>query len=572
MLNGRTRKNGLIYFYWTTMATGIIFTVAVICSGAWNIYKEKSQTLALVKKEALANFNKDQAFRLWGTKHGGVYVPQTESTPSNPYLSHIPDRDLDLPSNKKLTLMNPAYMVRQLMNDFAELYGIRGRITSLNPLNPINEPDEWEIMALKSFESGVDEFFVITGKGDQQVLRLMRPMVTVAGCLKCHAHQGYKEGDIRGGVGVNVSMAPYLRFENESIRAISLSHLVIWLLGAAFLLVVFAKGKTIIMDNMQSEASLRESERNYRTLLGSIQAAVVVHDHNSSIQSVNAMAQKLLGLSEKQLLGKIAIDPAWHFIGEDGTPLTVEEYPVNMVLKRRQPLRDYIAGICRPENTEPVWVIINGDPVFDASGECRQVIVTFMDYTERRKIAEKLKLTQFSVDSIKDCIYWIDEKAKFQFVNNAACRLLGYTQDELLSMGVFDVDPAFPAEEWQTHWRELMEKGSLTIETIHRAKDGHEYQVEVTTNRIEYGKTLLNCAIAREITERKKNEEAMRKINAELEQRVNERTKELQENFAQLQKINKIFVGRELRMAELKKKIVELEKLCKERSENEKSG
>ena len=197
----KTGKKGLAQFYRMVTLLVLIWTVAVIASLTWTIYREKEQTLALAKNEAIANFNKDQAFRLWGTKHGGVYVPATAETPPNPYLSHIPDRDITLPSGKQFTLMNPAYIVRQMMDDFNALYGVKGHITSLNPLNPGNAPDPWERKALAAFEKSEEEAFAVTEQDGERYLRLMRPMVTKAGCLKCHGHQGYKEGDIRGGRG-----------------------------------------------------------------------------------------------------------------------------------------------------------------------------------------------------------------------------------------------------------------------------------------------------------------------------------------------------------------------------------
>ena len=73
------------------------------------------------------------------------------------YLKNISERDITTPSGKKLTLMNPAYMVRQVMEDYSELYGVRGHITSLKLKNPDNAPDEWERRALERFEDGAEE-------------------------------------------------------------------------------------------------------------------------------------------------------------------------------------------------------------------------------------------------------------------------------------------------------------------------------------------------------------------------------------------------------------------------------
>ncbi len=192
------------------MAAVLGYTLMVVLLFVWTLAQLDAETFALAQKEARANFDKDQAFRAWGTSHGGVYVPVTEKTPSSPYMAHIPERDITTPSGKRLTLMNPAYMLRQMMQQYGDLYGVKGRITSLTPLNPDNVPDAWEQAALESFIDESDEVTEITAIDGMPYLRLMKPMMTRSGCLLCHGHQGYEVGNIRGGVGVAVPMKPYL--------------------------------------------------------------------------------------------------------------------------------------------------------------------------------------------------------------------------------------------------------------------------------------------------------------------------------------------------------------------------
>ncbi len=95
------------------LLTGLLWTLLLGGVLAWNLYTSGQQTQDQVLIAARASFNKDQAFRLWATSHGGVYVPTDERTPPNPYLSHIPERDLVTPSGRRLTLMNPAYIMSQ---------------------------------------------------------------------------------------------------------------------------------------------------------------------------------------------------------------------------------------------------------------------------------------------------------------------------------------------------------------------------------------------------------------------------------------------------------------------------
>ncbi len=181
----------------------------------WNLLTLEVSTKELAKTEARANFNKDTAIRFWATKHGGVYVPLNKRTPANPDLSHIPDRNIVKPNGDTLTLMNPAYMIRQMFDELPKEYGVVGRIVSLKPLNPNNTPDEWENKALLSFEEGNKESFEFTERNGEEYLRLLQPLLTKKGCLKCHAFQGYNVGDIRGGVGVSIPMSHLLQSANN---------------------------------------------------------------------------------------------------------------------------------------------------------------------------------------------------------------------------------------------------------------------------------------------------------------------------------------------------------------------
>jgi len=196
----------------------LVWTVLVVSLLLLSVYHERNLTQDIALREAHIHFNKDQAFRLWATTHGGVYVPIDERTPPSPYLSHISERDIETPSGLKLTLMNPAYMIRQLNEDYAEQYGVTGHITSLKLMRLENAPDEWERAALLAFEEGVDEVVEFTDINGDSYLRLMHPMLVVEGCLKCHGHQGYEVGDVRGGVAIAMPMEDLLTRERETLN------------------------------------------------------------------------------------------------------------------------------------------------------------------------------------------------------------------------------------------------------------------------------------------------------------------------------------------------------------------
>lgn len=240
-----------------TLAVAFVWTMIMGGSLAWNLFQNEAQTQALIHKEAVANFDKDQGFWLWGTKHGGVYVPITEDTQPSPYMSHIPERDIATPSGKQLTLLNPASMVRQLMEDYTELYGIRGRITGKVVLHPGNAPDEWEKKALDILEAGAPEYMEDTETDGQPYHRMMRPMYMKPGCEKCHGHMGFKAGDFRGGVSVAVPIAPYLRPQNSTILALAGSHALIWFLGLGLISLGSGQIRDRIDEAQKAEAEVR---------------------------------------------------------------------------------------------------------------------------------------------------------------------------------------------------------------------------------------------------------------------------------------------------------------------------
>jgi signal transduction histidine kinase/CheY-like chemotaxis protein len=183
---------------------GVLWTlvVAVILGlGAFFSHREKRE-IALAR--ARDSFQKDVTTRLWVTQRGGVYVPLDERTQANPYLKDFPNREITTTTGKVYTLVNPAYMTRMLHELGKAEYGLQGHITSLKPIRPENAADAWEQKALHNFEAGSRDYWEELSLAGRPHLRFMGALMTVEGCLRCHASQGYKVGDVRGGISVTV--------------------------------------------------------------------------------------------------------------------------------------------------------------------------------------------------------------------------------------------------------------------------------------------------------------------------------------------------------------------------------
>jgi len=241
------QRYGLLALIWSVLVGGSL---------VWNLHLKSWHTLNTATVAARSNINKDMSFRKWATAHGGVYVHPDAHTPPNPYLD-VPERDVLTTKGMALTLMNPAYMLRQMQEDFPGEYGTRSHITSLKPLNPKNAPDAWEKKVLHSFEQGSKEVTEVQQIDGQPYLRIMLPFVVEQGCMKCHEQEGYKVGDIRGGIGSAVSLLPYQARDRVFSTSLMLSHGIAWLIGLAALGFAYRRDSRLSVERQQAQQKLQ---------------------------------------------------------------------------------------------------------------------------------------------------------------------------------------------------------------------------------------------------------------------------------------------------------------------------
>jgi hypothetical protein len=143
MYSSRTKIWIIAALLWSVLIGGI----------AWiSINVSHNSIVQLAEVQARASFSEDKSYQKWAAMHGGVYVPVTTDTPPNPFLAHMPDRDISTPSGTRLTLINHAYITRQIHESIDTEYGVQGRITSLHPIRPDNGPDKWEQAALTELQ------------------------------------------------------------------------------------------------------------------------------------------------------------------------------------------------------------------------------------------------------------------------------------------------------------------------------------------------------------------------------------------------------------------------------------
>lgn len=128
---------------------------------------------------------------------------------------------------------------------------------------------------------------------------------------------------------------------------------------------------------------------------------------------------------------------------------------------------------------------------------------------EIRESQEIMRFIQFTINHTSDAAFWMKPNANFIYVNKSACRSLGYSKKELLSMKFYDIDPYFKKEGWNDHWKEIKKRKSFTYESYHKTKDGKIFPVEITVNFVEFEGNEYNCAFVRDITKRKHAQEKL---------------------------------------------------------------
>lgn len=220
------------------LVVAIIWLMLIGFSFYHQVEADKRYGYRIAYKQAEMFFQHIVTMREWNAQHGGVYVPITEKNQPNPYLK-TPNRDISTPDGTKLTLINPAYMTRQLAEMEQSHSGIRFHITSLKPIRPENKADAWETEALQSFTQGKPSYKELTSIGGQNYFRYMQPLILETPCLKCHKPPENKLGDIRGGISVSIPAASVDDFIVERLQWLKKSHLSIAVIGLLALLVAY---------------------------------------------------------------------------------------------------------------------------------------------------------------------------------------------------------------------------------------------------------------------------------------------------------------------------------------------
>ncbi len=410
----------------------IIWLFAVALSLAWNSVDNIREQNSTAKETARAFFEQIMASRQWNLNHGGVYVYTTEKSPPNKYLPK--DMQVIFDENgRKLSLINPSYMTRQIAAINQEKRHVRFHITSLTPLRPENKPFLWEVDWLKSFTRGPTEQSGFAEENGEKIYRYMAPLAVSSSCNPCHVPSQQPEGNIRGAISISLPISFH-----KSLWPLLLSHFFVAVTGICGILffgrrLALSRKKTLttnrqlaeeIEERKQTESELITIQKNLGRIVDNrttelhktnealdkrvqeqqrIESSLVsithefiqlfdsapdgmhVIDKDFRILRVNRAYRKLAGMTTEEILGKKCYEIF------SGKLCHTEQCPLSRILTGAK--RVEIESSQTRRDGETIPCLITATPFRDPDGKITGIIEVTRDISSWKKIEQSLSTT-----------------------------------------------------------------------------------------------------------------------------------------------------------------------------------
>ncbi|MGO8805638.1 MAG: PAS domain S-box protein [Candidatus Bathyarchaeia archaeon] len=259
-----------------------------------------------------------------------------------------------------------------------------------------------------------------------------------------------------------------------------------------------------ITERKKAEEALKESEENFRNLAEQSPNMIYINQKGKVVYA-NTEAEEVTGYKKEEFYS-----PKFNYM--DLIAPESKELVQSLFIKhaKGESVRPYEFKVISKKGQ--IIDVINSTKIIDYNGE-PAILGVETDITERKKAEEALMESEANyrnlINGMSETAWVIDFNGNFVEVNGAAIKTLGYSREELLTMGLKDIEKAFSKEGFKNHLKSMPAAGTKIFESVHLARDGREIPVEISSSLITYHGEQAKLSIARNITERKKAEEAL---------------------------------------------------------------
>ncbi|MFC1606461.1 response regulator [Candidatus Latescibacterota bacterium] len=511
---------------WRTFLIKVSLIILLFVSGIFFVFFVRNNKL--VNNEIIAHarsyFNSILLTRSWNAGYGGVYVEKKEGVLSNHYLENP---DIETIDGVIYTKKNPALMTKEISAIAKSDNQFAFHITSLNPLNPDNKADSFEQVALHLFESGdADEYYEKTLSGSNVIFRYIAPLITEESCLQCHAKQGYKVGDVRGGISVSLDIS-------SLEKKLAKQKYFILLFGFISMVCMFG---AIYFHVHKIILKLRARD----------------HEIGERVKELNCLYEISKLLSEKELASDTLyqaivelLPPAWLYpeiisgritIGEDSF-VTPDFKETTWKQSADIKTKEKTVGAAEVFYHKDMPELDEGPFLKEERNLINAVAQRIGDYIEEHEASHKLKEYQENLEGLveertkglknsetqanalfeyaPEGIVIVDQEGTIVRINSQIEKYFGYTKNELVGKPIESLVPEHIRERHVALRDKYLNDSAMRsvdvkLELIGQKKDGTEFPVAVSLSPVEQDVGLLVIASVRDITERKKQEQFTR--------------------------------------------------------------
>jgi PAS domain S-box-containing protein len=475
----------------------VLATTLLLINYRTNIHDtNKNLFYKTIYQDAKTNFENIKIIRVLNSMYSDVYIK------SSTEKANISDHPNNLYTNKgeALIKIDSEWMkdrVFQIMNNKTNF---AYKITSLNPLNPVNAPNEFEKKGLNFFERSEKDYYFENDKKNK-VFNFIGKLKVETTCLTCHGSQGYKLGEIRGGISVSI---PALLYESNLKQLESSYKLEVFLLIITGI-IIYLVGWVLVNKIYKNQKNLNNLKDEYKLLYDRYDYAV--SGAKLGLWDWNLLTNEIYFSKEwKNMLGyeECDFENKLDFWDKNIHPDDKEKAYKDILANQNKETK-YYENIHRLKHKDGswVWILDKGRTVFDSKGKAIRMIGFHTNITKIQNLEVELGKLKKVIEHSPISIVIANIHGNIEYVNPHFCETTGYTFDEAMGANPRLLKSEYTSSlEYKDLWTTITNKKTWTGRFKNKAKDGTEFwESAIIMPILDESNNIINfLAIKQEIT------------------------------------------------------------------------